>query len=433
MREAGTVAITVQQPTPWLLDEFNTDPRMRRFINRLDTAEVIASPYVPIDLRALELAGVIERADALYARGVETLTTVLGSEPITTRFLSRSEPTLSEARLLHTRGVRDLVARADRVDIDGPVEIQTGEGTLRALTVPSWFSDASPDDPVLGAHHLLAELAVMAIATDHETSAVVLFGTDTPFDDTFIDELLAGLTASSVIDPVSLSEAAAVPQLVNGIGLPISLAPPDGDDTTLPGDLALYLEAVDDLSSYRSMISDEDTHHVYDELNDRLLIGLGRGVSATDRNILARSTIAQVRVETGAVEAPPLRGVNLTSRQATAPFSFRNNASYPLRVEVRFLADKARFVDFDDGETTTLVLEPGITNWEFRVQALAAGSFPLRIEMFSPDGALELDAVDLTMRSTVPSGVGVALTIGAVVVLVAWWGRDLLRGRRVAA
>ena len=221
--------------------------------------------------------------------------------------------------------------------------------------------------------------------------------------------------------------------MVDAIGQPIELDAARASYEELSGDVQLYLDAVSTLESYRSMIQDEDTHLVYDDVRDQLLVSLGAGITGTVRDTEARRAKDKVRAEIAAIEPPPLGGVSLTSREATAPFSFRNTNDYPMRVEVRFISDKALFVDFDDGETTTIVLEPGITTKEFRVQALSAGSFPLRIEMFSPDGALELGGVDLTIRSTVPSFVGVALTIGAILVLVIWWARSLLRSRRRVA
>jgi len=427
--EQADLPVTVQ-PSPFLFDQFQTDPRMRAFVERLATAEVIAGPYVPVNELSLDLAGLDDRAAELFARGAAKLGDTVGSDPITTRWLSRSEPGQETADLWQERGVRDVVVGVDRGDLDGPVEITTPQGTLRTLVSPAWFGDADPANTVLGAHHVLAELAVIAMTSEHETSSVLLFSSGAPFNRQFMDELIGGLTASTAIDPVSLSEAMAVPQLVNNVSQPISLASIEPRSDTPTDDFQLYLRAVAELESYRSMIGDEDSSRVFDVVNENLLLSLGTGITNAQRNLAARDAIDKIRVEIERVDPPPIGGVSLTSREATAPFSFRNRNDYPLRVEVRFLADKARFVDFDDGETTTIVLEPGITTKEFRVQALAAGSFPLRIEMFSPDGALALGAVDLTMRSTAPSFVGVAVTVGAAVVLVVWWGRDLIRGRR---
>jgi len=427
--ERTDLPVTVQ-PSPFLFDQFQTDPRMRAFVERLATAEVIAGPYVPVNELSLDLAGLEDRATELFARGAIKLADAVGSDPITTRWLSRTEPDQDTADLWHDRGVRDVVVADGRGDLDGPVEITTSQGTLRTLVSPGWFGDADPMNTTLGAHQLLAELAVIAMTSDHETSSVLLFDSGAPFNRRFMDELIDGIMMSQTIEPVSLSEAMAVPQLVNNAAQPVSLRSIQPRTQTPNDDFQLYLRAVAELESYRSMIGDEDSSRVYDIVNENLLLSLGTGITDAQRDIAASAAIDKIRAEVERVDPPPIGGVSLTSREATAPFSFRNRNDYPLRVEVRFLADKARFVDFDDGETTTIVLEPGITTKEFRVQALAAGSFPLRIEMFSPDGALALGAVDLTMRSTAPSFVGVAVTGVAAFVLVVWWGRDLIRGRR---
>jgi len=427
--EQTDLPVTVQ-PSPFLFDQFRNDPRMRAFVERLTTAEVIAGPYVPVNELSLNLAGLDDRSGELFARGATKLADTVGSDPITTRWLSRSKPGQDTADLWQERGVRDVVVVVDRGDLDAPVEITTSQGTLRTLVSPTWFGDADPTNTVLGAHQLLAELAVIAMTSEHETSSVLLFSTGARFNRRFMDELIGGLSASTTIEPVSLSEAMAVPQLVNNAAQPVSLGSIEPRSEAPTDDFQLYLRAVAELQSYRSMIADEDSSRVFDVVNENLLLSLGTGITNAQRNLAAGDAIDKIRVEIERVDPPPIGGVSLTSREATAPFSFRNRNDYPLRVEVRFLADKARFVDFDDGETTTIVLEPGITTKEFRVQALAAGSFPLRIEMFSPDGALALGAVDLTMRSTAPSFVGVAVTVGAAFVLVVWWGRDLIRGRR---
>jgi hypothetical protein len=68
------------------------------------------------------------------------------------------------------------------------------------------------------------------------------------------------------------------------------------------------------------------------------------------------------------------------------------------------------------------------------VEARASGSFPLRITVTSPDGVLTVTRARVTVRSTFVSGVGVVLSVGALIFLVAWWGlhfRSTRRNRRL--
>ena len=126
--ERADLPVTVQ-PSPFLFDQFRTDPRMRAFVERLATAEVIAGPYVPLNELSLDLAGLDDRSGELFTRGADRLAKAVGSDPITTRWLSGTEPGQDTADLWQKRGVRDVVVVVDRGDLDGPVEIRSEEHT----------------------------------------------------------------------------------------------------------------------------------------------------------------------------------------------------------------------------------------------------------------------------------------------------------------
>jgi hypothetical protein len=64
------------------------------------------------------------------------------------------------------------------------------------------------------------------------------------------------------------------------------------------------------------------------------------------------------------------------------------------------------------------------------VETLSPGAFPLVITVTSPNGQLLVSRSQLTIRSTVVSGVGALVTVGAGAFLLAWWGNDLRRARR---
>ena len=59
-----------------------------------------------------------------------------------------------------------------------------------------------------------------------------------------------------------------------------------------------------------------------------------------------------------------------------------------------------------------------------------AGDFRLRARVTSPDGRLQLAERVVTVRSTAISGVGIVLSLGALVFLFVWWGRQIRRKRR---
>jgi hypothetical protein len=126
------------------------------------------------------------------------------------------------------------------------------------------------------------------------------------------------------------------------------------------------------------------------------------------------------------IRGPKGQRVTLTSRQATIPISLLNATGRPLQVRIRLDSDQLRFLD---GSERFVTLAPQNTTERFRVESRSTGAFPLSITVTSPDGSLELNNSELTVRSTVVSGVGAVLTAGAGIFLLVWWGNDLRRSR----
>ncbi|NOX29089.1 MAG: hypothetical protein GXP35_03415 [Actinobacteria bacterium] len=428
-----TVPVTVQV-NGRLLDDSTNDPLIQSLRERVqaDRAELLVAPYVPIDERALAIEGLSKDATELFERGIATLSAFADTTPTLTTLLTNGWPDVDLAGIWRDRGVRDLVVVDETTDFDAPIETETATGPIDLLVTPVRFTDAAPSNPILRAHHLLAELAVVALSADHPTATVLAYETGQGADEEFVTELLNGLSRSApLLTSVTVSEAFATAPLVTISGRPLNVdLSADVAIERLAGDITQYREADRVLAAYRSMIRQQDADVLHDQLAEQLLLSLGLGVTGEERELVAQRVVDRIRIEVQAIKPPPLGSVNLTSRSATYPFAFQNNASYAFRVEARFITDKAKFVEFADGESLTLVLEPdSVTSREIRVEALSSGSFPLRIELLSPDGELSLGTVELTMRSTAPSGIGIVISIGAALVLVVWWSRELLRSR----
>ncbi len=75
-------------------------------------------------------------------------------------------------------------------------------------------------------------------------------------------------------------------------------------------------------------------------------------------------------------------------------------------------------------------LPPRNTTIRFPVETRASGTFPLQMTVRSEDGKLALGSARYTVRSTVVSGVGIFLTIGAGLFLAIWWITHWRRSRR---
>ena len=419
------------QATPLLFENYAFDSRIRALRTRLADEALVAGPYLPVDERALEAEGFGEDAALLLARGVDALTNFAGRAPDATLKLSPAWPDADRAAIWRDRGVRSIVSVGSS-PFDAPIDAETSSGTVSMMVIPERFADPNPENPTAAANRILSELAVIAVTADHPTSSVLLFSTGQPTSSRFVEDLLDGLAEMTpLITPATVADAFATNHLTTPSGQRMSISLEQNTETPrLDGGVVEYREAEQMLTAYRSMIRDEDTGYLYDEQLDKLVSLLGSGVTGDQRAQAAEEIVDAVRIEILSIRPPPLEQVNLTSRTATYPFAFQNNAEYPVRIEARFIADKARFNELEDGESLNLVLEPGVSSREINVEALASGSFPMRIELWAPDGSLLLGSVDLEVRSTAPSGIGVLISVLAGSVLILWWGRELLRSRR---
>ncbi len=85
---------------------------------------------------------------------------------------------------------------------------------------------------------------------------------------------------------------------------------------------------------------------------------------------------------------------------------------------------------FPDGTDRDLRLEPGKNSTvRIAVETRSSGTFPMFMTVTTA-GGLPIQTSEVTVRSSFVSGVGVFLTVGAIVFLVVWWGWDIRRRRR---
>ena len=67
------------------------------------------------------------------------------------------------------------------------------------------------------------------------------------------------------------------------------------------------------------------------------------------------------------------------------------------------------------------------------VETLASGDARITATLTSPGGAFQLGTGTIDVRSTAISGLGLLISVVALVVLGAWWVRTILRIRRARA
>ncbi|HEY3238857.1 MAG TPA: DUF6049 family protein, partial [Acidimicrobiia bacterium] len=243
-----------------------------------------------------------------------------------------------------------------------------------------------------------------------------------------LDTVLGGLRSHPAVAPRTLDGffAEVAPEAVEGSPLVRAPAPPGavagrGPDPEVVGRirrrLAAFAEVIgEDQSPTRAV----DRNILLSQAADLPGGRLSPGAYLAG----AGDVISQVA---GRVKGPDGQRVTLTARRGSIPISLLNANEHPLRVLVHLESDQLLF---PEGAKRLLTLPPQNTTESFAVEARAPGAFPLSITVTSPDGDLVVNHSELTIRSTVVSGVGATLTAGAGVFLLVWWGNNLRRSRR---
>ena len=110
--------------------------------------------------------------------------------------------------------------------------------------------------------------------------------------------------------------------------------------------------------------------------------------------------------------------VTLTARRGTIPITVANDSDQRLTVVLRLSSPK---VDLP-AASEPFVLEPRRrTTQLLRVGTRATGTFPIRVEVLTPDGKQPIAGGEIRLISTAFNRVALALTGGAAGFLLLWW------------
>lgn len=401
------------------------------------TRQVLDATYVPVDLPPLLAADLHSEAGRQLNRGREVLAEELGREPRGTMLAGRlDDATLSWLRRHEVERLvvapESLTPLAHRLTPGRPFVLEQRNRTLAAAVADRGLASLLEDDtpPALSAARFLAAVSLVAFEAPREERGVVVV---TPADwdppSALLDAVVNGLR----------SHPAVTPKILDGFFADVA---PESDE----GEPLVRTPARP--SRRESAAAEFDPEPIL-RLRGRQaafarVVGADTPpVRAVDRAILlsqvalpggrfshlayldgARDVITGV---TQKVKGPDGQQVTLTARQASIPISLLNANGFPLQVRVRLQSDQLLF---PDGAERLISLGPQNTTESFAVETRAPGAFPLSITVTSPDGSLMVNRSEVTIRSTVVSGVGATLTAGAGIFLLVWWANDLRRSRR---
>ena len=429
------------------------DPRSQHAVTFLKSLKRAASahplaafPYGNADLPALVAAGSGAWADDAIQTGRDALTNGLGTAP---------DPTLAwpvdgavDGALLQTlEQARATVVVLDPRHLPAPssggtanatVDLGRGPDPQRALVGDAGLSAALADPraasaPAEWAQRILAETAVTWLERPNsESPRGILLAPPQSWRPTpaFFRSLARGLGAARWLrlQPAALL-AADVPQ-----------GPQEGERrlatvTAADRDLGLppsYIDRIEQtrskLDSFRRAVGNDFTPASGSDGFERdLLIAQSSDWRPPAARNRGRSFIRAVttairgvyrRIEVGATP------VTLTARRGTIPITVNNASEERVTVVLRLTSPKVDLPTASD----PFVLEPGRrTTQLLPVGTRTTGSFPIRVDVLTPDGRETIATGEIRLISTAFNRVALGLTGGAVGALLLWWWRS---GRR---
>jgi hypothetical protein len=450
--------------SPELLDALakSSDEADQQLLAELDVAldgrDVLSQTYVDVDLPGyVAQPSLSATLFGLLQRGTAALATRLHSPSRRSWVLGLESPpgstTATTAALtwLQHQGVGQVLVPDDSLvpvtqNLTGtqPFLLQAGSGhQVRALQVDAELQHHFvATDPVLGANQVVADLGVLALDLPGTARGAVLVPpSGTTPNPTFLTALRTALETATpptgsgalpLVRPTTLDGLfATVPLATDTNGDSVVRQLRDSAPTNLSTFAARLLATTQHVDDYERLVTTNRPSRLTRDVaglrttvavassRDLGPVGVGRYLDAVDGHVAAAGP---------AVHLPDHQTVTLTSRTASIPFTIRNDMGGPITVELHL--DAGGRLQFPEGDVQTVTVTGLVEHRSLRVRVTTPGESTLRIRVTSPGGGLLLGETRFVVRSTTISGVGLALTIGALVFLFVWWGRHVWRTRR---
>jgi hypothetical protein len=421
------------------------DPRSQDAAGFLQSLKKAASDHPPAafpfgnaDLPALVGAGGGARAANAVGIGRDLLTQGLGTAPLTSlawpvdgavdgALLQTLEQTGSDVVVLDPR---HLPAPPSGVTQNATVDLGGGPEPQRALVGDTALSGALSDPraataPAEWAQRVLAETAVTWLERPNSTDprGVLLAppqGWRPP--GAFFRSLVRGLGRAPWLRLEQATTLAAE----------VAQGPEEGERrlaTVTSADVAAglprrYLDLVEDtrsgLDSFLRAVGNDFTPASGNYQRD-LLVAESSDWRPDDERARGRGYIRAVTTGIRSVYRRIHVGttpVTLTARRGTIPITVANDSDERVTVVLRLTSPKVDLPKASD----PFVLEPRRrTTQLLPVGTRATGTFPIQVQVLTPDSHEQIAAGEIRLISTAFNRVALALTGGAVGVLLLWW------------
>lgn len=435
-------------PTPETisaLDGIDDGKTVRALATLLGPHQVLSTPFVGVDVTSLVEAGRLDDLRRQRAAGDEVLRETLGrtgddrtwslSGPLTSETINTLAALGATTVIVDDSALARLpssvtggltLTRPFALAGDGDVEVNA---VVADAALAAHFTER---DDVLAAHHLLADLAVLQLDSPGTARGVVVRPPPGARPtDAFLSTVLADIGSSPLFQPVTIDGLLATVDPLTNRRKPVvrTVAETSRPTSAIPS------RAIDDARSSMTAFAsiagaDNPALRVFDRM---LLVAESSDLRATARAGYADAVDSRVRQTMANVHVLGNRTYRLTAREGKIPLTLVNDNPFDVRVAVDLTSDKLLFAGSPVAGrreiTDVTVRANGTTTQAIPVKTRTSGAFPMRITVRSPSG-LEIGRTSYTITSTVASGVGLFLSIGALLFLLLWWGSHWRTVRR---
>jgi hypothetical protein len=412
--------------------------------------QLLASPYVAVDPSALVASRLDDDLALQREVGDEVLFRAFGVHGDTRTWVAVRSLTPAAIDRLRTLGVTRLVVPERTLEPLGTA-ITGGTTVTRPFTIEGDRSDVVPAaaideasaghfaasaDPVLAAHQLLADLAFLYFdAPGTERGVVVRPPRGWEPAGAFLDIVLDALRGASVLRPVTLETFFDEVEPLTDDHETVVRTSSTIVTRTLP------VARIADARRAAGLLADllGPASPQADAAQRRLLSAEAAGLTASERDQRLQSVHQAFGAVRGRLHLPSSRTFRLTAREGTIPVTLVNDNPVRVRVRLVLSSEKLEFTDVDSGDRGRQVLDRvtiganSARTLTVPVRARASATFTMRASLLTTSGT-EIGRSQVIIRSTVFSGVGVVLSIGAGLFLLLWWAshwRTVRRARRL--
>lgn len=414
-------------------------------------AQLLSRPYVDVDPDALVAAGLTGDLVTQRQAGEEALFAAVGTRGDPRTWTTGEPLGLDALTALRGLGITRMALPAGGLeplddDVTGrksltrPFDLDAGGAqTMRAVAIDAGLTEHfRVENQVLGAHRLLADLAVLFSDAPGTVRGVAVRPPDDWEPNTeLLGTVLPALASSTIVQPVTLERLLdTVDPLEDGDGAIVRREVlGDPERGSLPGRRIFEARAATDELAELTGAS----LPVVAAARLQVLVAESSDLGDAARRALLADVLDERDDVEGRITIADRRTYRLTAREGTIPLTVLNGNAFPVQVQVVLSSDKLEFPDAPAGDPgrsiRRLTLEPGTHTETVPVKVRASGTFQLRASILTPGGH-PIRRGQFIITSSAFSGVGVVLSIGAGVFLLAWWARHwrtVRRDRRLVA